>query len=222
MTPYQSLMAQRLKEKDLTPEERQRLQDEIDRATNTPDAQQIYPTPGSSLQLMNALDSTPPQQSSGPSFGDLLKMKSMASSSSPSVANSYMGGSGPAQGSFRGAQEAGLGSTSASAGGPSMSNLLGGTSSSGAGAVGTPLLWAYLIGQGKMQENSRLSKDPNDPLGNFGLAMLAPSGAQIKEDPVGMGLPTLLGAPFLTPFTASKKSKQQKPEWSGLWSGLGL
>lgn len=100
-----------------------------------------------------------------------------------------------------------------SSGGTGMSNWAGGA---------TPLLYAYLIGKGKMMENNRLSQDPNDPMGNLGLAMLAPSFNQIKEDPKGMGLPTLLGVPFLTPFTASDKSKQTKPEWSGLWNSLGL
>lgn len=86
----------------------------------------------------------------------------------------------------------------------------------GLGGAGAALLWARLIGEGKKQEYLRLKDDPDDPLGNFGLAMLAPSGNQILEDPKGMGLPTALGLPFLTPFTASNKAKQTKPEWSGL------
>jgi hypothetical protein len=36
-----------------------------------------------------------------------------------------------------------------------------------------------------------------------------------------MGLPTLLGAPFLTPFTGSQEAKKTKPEWSGLF-GVGF
>jgi hypothetical protein len=97
-------------------------------------------------------------------------------------------------------------------GGTGMSNWAGGA---------TPLLYAYLIGKGKTLEHERLAQDPDDPLGNFGLAMLAPSGAQIKEDPVGMGLPTLFGLPFLTPFTASDEAKGTRPEWSGLFNMIG-
>lgn len=59
------------------------------------------------------------------------------------------------------------------------------------------------------------------PVGDALLGGLAPSAAQMWEDPIGMGLPTLLGAPFLTPFTASDKAKKTKPEWSSLF-GLGF
>lgn len=96
-------------------------------------------------------------------------------------------------------------------GGSGMSNFAG---------AATPLAYAYMIGKGKTLENERLSEDPDDPLGNFGLATLAPSGAQIAKDPVGMGLPTLFGLPFITPFTASDDAKKEKPEWSSLFGGL--
>ena len=92
-----------------------------------------------------------------------------------------------------------------------MSNWAGGA---------TPLVYAYLIGKGKLMTQRRLEKNPNDPLGNFGLAMLAPSISQIAKDPKGMGIPTAIGLPFLTPFTASKKAKQTKPEWEGIFGGL--
>jgi len=94
-------------------------------------------------------------------------------------------------------------------GGGGMSNVAGGA---------TPLLWAYMIGKGKMIE----SKNPDTPVGNGMLAGLGPSLAQIKEDPKGMGIPTAIGLPFLTPFTGSKKAKSTKPEWAGLWEGFGL
>lgn len=113
---------------------------------------------------------------------------------------------------FGGGAEGGEAAGAAAGGeGVGMSNFAG---------AATPLMYAYLIGKGKTIENERLNENPDDPLGNFGLAMLAPSGAQIAEDPVGMGLPTLLGLPFLTPFTASDDAKKKKPEWSGLFGGL--
>jgi hypothetical protein len=82
----------------------------------------------------------------------------------------------------------------------------------------TPLLYAYLIGKGKMIE----ADNPDSPLGKGLLATLGPSIAQIKEDPKGMGLPTALGLPFLTPFTGSDKARRTAPEWAGLWNSLGL
>lgn len=86
----------------------------------------------------------------------------------------------------------------------------------------TPFVYAYLIGKSKMMEHDRLEKDPDDPLGNFSMAMVMPSGNQIKEDPKGMGIPTALGLPFLTPFTASDEAKKKKPEWAGPWESIGL
>lgn len=95
-------------------------------------------------------------------------------------------------------------------GGSGMSDWAGGA---------TPLLYAYLIGKGKSLENDRLKKYPDDPLGNVGLGLLGPSISQALADPKGMGLPTLLGLPFLTPFTASDAAKQKSPWFKGI---LGL
>lgn len=97
----------------------------------------------------------------------------------------------------------------------------GGSSPTGASnwaGAATPAIYAYLIGKGKMLENENPGSAQSDAL----LAGLGPSFNQIKEDPVGMGLPTALGAPFLTPFTGSDKAKAEKPEWAGLWEGIGL
>lgn len=72
-----------------------------------------------------------------------------------------------------------------------------------------PGFWAALIMLGKRVEHN----NPDSPLGKGLLAGLGPSIAQIREDPKGMGLPTLAGLPFLTPFTGSKKARETKPEW---------
>ncbi len=90
-----------------------------------------------------------------------------------------------------------------------MSNLAGSA---------TPLLYAYLIGQGKMLE----ANNQDSPLSDASLGLLGPSFNQLKEDPVGMGLPSLLGLPFLTPFFADDKAKRAKPEFAGLWGAAGL
>ncbi len=84
------------------------------------------------------------------------------------------------------------------------------------GSSFSPLLWAELIGMGKNIESS----NPHSALGMGLLGGLAPSGNQIMKDPVGMGLPTLFGMPFLTPFTSSKKAQEATPEWQSLF-GLG-
>lgn len=106
------------------------------------------------------------------------------------------------------------------------SGLSGGAASSGAGTVSgaggglaalAPFGYAAAIGVGANTE----ANHANTPLGDGLLAGLGPSAAQIWKDPLGMGLPTLLGAPFLTPFTASKDAKATKPEFSGLF-GLGF
>ena len=76
-----------------------------------------------------------------------------------------------------------------------------------------PAAIAGAIGFGKNTE----ANHANTPLGDVLLGALAPSATQIIEDPLGMGLPTLLGAPFLTPFTASKEAKAKKPEWSSFF-----
>lgn len=139
--------------------------------------------------------STPGGISGGPGLSNLGQLASQ------------FGGKGSGGFSFGGGGFGGGGAEAVGADGPSGGGL---------GGAGAALLWARLIGEGKKQEYLRLKDDPDDPLGNFGLAMLAPSGNQIMEDPKGMGLPTALGLPFLTPFTASDKAKQTKPEWSGL------
>lgn len=194
-------------------------QDEL--AKEKDDEQRTFPSPNPLMELAKALSNQQqPQSQGGMDLSNMLRMKNAMGGGTQA---SYAGGSGPAPGSFRGAQEAGLGSTSAAAPqSAGMSNLFGMTSGEGAGAAGPGLLYAYLIGKGKMMENERLKENPDDPMGNFGLAMLAPSGAQIMEDPKGMGLPTLLGAPFLTPFTASDKAKQTEPEWAGIWNWAGF
>lgn len=95
----------------------------------------------------------------------------------------------------------------------SSSGAAGG--SSGAfSTFGLPAIYAALIGMGKNIE----SKHYDSPLGQGLLAGLAPSGNQIAKDPMGMGLPTLFGMPFLTPFTSSKAAQAAKPEWQGLFS----
>lgn len=96
-------------------------------------------------------------------------------------------------------------------------NSFGGSGGSGLGGLASPAFFAALIGMGKNTE----ANHPNSPLGQGLLAGLGPSISQIAKDPMGMGLPTLLGAPFLTPFTSSKQAQQTKPEWSGLF-GLGF
>lgn len=108
---------------------------------------------------------------------------------------------------FMGGESAGA---SPAASGPTgMSNIAGGA---------TPLLYAYLIGQGKMIEGN----NPDSALGKGLLGGLGPSFNQLKEDPVGMGLPSLLGAPFLAPFFASDDARKAKPEFAGIWESLGL
>ena len=86
---------------------------------------------------------------------------------------------------------------------------MGGSASPMAG----PLFWAAMIGAGKNVEQS----NANNGLGMGLQAMLGPSISQTMKDPVGMGLPTLLGAPFLTPFTGSKAARDTAPEWSHLF-----
>jgi hypothetical protein len=118
----------------------------------------------------------------------------------------------PAGGYAAGIGADGLG-TIGSAGGASGAGASGG-GFGGAASAALPLAYAAAIGFGKNTE----ANHANTPFGDFLLGALAPSGAQILEDPLGMGLPTLLGAPFLTPFTASKEAKAKKPEWSSLFS----
>ena len=79
----------------------------------------------------------------------------------------------------------------------------------------SPFLWPLLIGMGKTVEHN----NPGTPAGDTLLGLLGPSAAQIKEDPMGMGLPTALGAPFLAPFFASDKAKGATPEWLSLLGG---
>lgn len=215
-----TILARRLKSPNVIDMTEGDAQDEL--AKEKDDEQRTFPSSNPLMELARALSNQQqPQSQGGMSPSDMLRMKNALASQN--IQASYAGGSGPAPGSFRGAQEAGLGSTSAAAPqSAGMSNMFGMTSGEGMGAAGPGLLYAYLIGKGKMMENERLKENPDDPMGNFGLAMLAPSGAQIMEDPKGMGLPTLLGAPFLTPFTASDKAKQTEPEWAGAWNFFGF
>jgi hypothetical protein len=93
----------------------------------------------------------------------------------------------------------------------------GGSAGMGMGGLASPGIFAALIGMGKNTE----ANHAGTPLGDGLLAGLGPSAAQVMEDPVGMGLPTLFGAPFLTPFFGSDEAKAASPEWSGLF-GLGF
>jgi hypothetical protein len=110
---------------------------------------------------------------------------------------------------FAGA-DAATGAGSSAAGGSAAG---GASAGGGLGAFGPAALFAALIGMGKNTE----ANHPNTPEGDASLAMLGPSAAQIFKDPLGMGLPTLLGVPFITPFTGSQDAKKTKPEWSGLF-----
>ena len=96
-------------------------------------------------------------------------------------------------------------------------SIAGGASDGGVGAgaaaAAVPLTAAAGIGLGKNTE----ANHAGTPVGDALLAGLGPSVTQIIKDPVGMGLPTLLGVPFITPFTASQDAKQTKPEWSSLF-----
>lgn len=103
------------------------------------------------------------------------------------------------------------------AGGAAGGAAAGGQSgAAGLGGMASPLAIAAAIGIGKNVE----SNDPNSPMGKGLLAMLGPSASQVMKDPVGMGLPTLFGLPFITPWTSSAKSQAAKPEWQSLF-GLG-
>lgn len=97
-------------------------------------------------------------------------------------------------------------------GGASMSG--GGSAAGGASAFALPLAYAAAIGVGA----NTAANHGGTPLGDGLTSLLGPSAAQMWKDPVGMGLPTLFGAPWLTPFTASDDAKKTKPEWSSLFS----
>lgn len=84
----------------------------------------------------------------------------------------------------------------------------------GMGGMFSPAMFAALIGMGKNTEANHWDK----PVGKGLLAGLGPSFNQIKADPKGMGLPTALGVPFLTPWTANDESRKAKPEWSGFFN----
>lgn len=112
------------------------------------------------------------------------------------------------------------GAGAASGTGDAAASSASGAGSSGFGGMGAfalPLAYAAAIGIGKNTE----ANHPNTIGGDASLGLLGPSGAQIIKDPIGMGLPTLLGAPFLTPLTGSDDAKRAKPEFSGLF-GLGF
>lgn len=86
-----------------------------------------------------------------------------------------------------------------------------------AGAMFSPLMIAALIGMGKNTE----ANHPDTAMGKGLLGTLGPSISQVAADPKGMGIPTALGLPFLTPFTGSDKARRTRPEWSGMF-GLGF
>jgi hypothetical protein len=127
--------------------------------------------------------------------------------------------SAPAGGYAAGIGADGLGTLGSASGlGSTGAQFFGGSGAGGGGFGGAasaalPLAYAAAIGFGKNTE----ANHANTPFGDVLLGALAPSGTQILEDPLGMGLPTLLGAPFLTPFTASKEAKAKTPEWSSLF-----
>lgn len=98
-------------------------------------------------------------------------------------------------------------------GGSSSAGGAAGSSGGGMGGVGAaaiPAAIAAAIGFGKNTE----ANHANTPFGDGLLAALGPDINQVVADPIGMGLPTLLGVPFITPFTARKEAKSAKPEWS--------
>lgn len=105
--------------------------------------------------------------------------------------------------------------------GRSFASLFGQGGKGGFGGMSGPLLFAYLIAQGKMLENQRLRKNPDDALGNTGLALLGPSFKQsstaIKENPFTGLIGTAFGP--AAPFLFSDKAKQKKPEFSFLFGG---
>lgn len=97
------------------------------------------------------------------------------------------------------------------------SSTLGGAGGFGGLASLAPFGYAAAIGVGA----NTAANHGGTPLGDGLTSLLGPSAAQMWKDPMGMGLPTLLGAPWLTPFTGSDEAKKTKPEWSGLF-GLGF
>jgi hypothetical protein len=122
----------------------------------------------------------------------------------------FPGGSAAGDYGFADLSGAGGGLGSGASGG---SSAAGGSGGSALGGLGPAAMFAALIGLGKNTE----ANHPNTPGGDASLGLLGPSAAQIVKDPIGMGLPTLLGAPFLTPFTGSDEAKKTKPEWSGMF-----
>ena len=90
----------------------------------------------------------------------------------------------------------------------------GGAGGAGGLAALAPFGYAAAIGVGANTQ----ANHANTPLGDGLLAGMAPSLAQLIKDPKGMGIPTALGFPFLTPFTASKEAKAEKPEFSSIFS----
>lgn len=99
-----------------------------------------------------------------------------------------------------------------------LSNLWGGGGGgSGMGGLGAGAGYAAAIGIGKNTEYNH----PDTAMGQGLLAGLGPSASQIQADPIGMGLPTALGAPFLTPFTSSTAAQATAPEWQGIF-GIGF
>lgn len=114
------------------------------------------------------------------------------------------------------------GSSGAASAGGGLDALGSSSAGAGAGSAGglaalAPFGYAAAIGVGA----NTAANHGGTPFGDGLTALMGPSIAQMLKDPKGMGLPTLLGAPFLAPFTASDEAKKTKPEWSGLF-GLGF
>lgn len=133
-----------------------------------------------------------------------------ASGAGPAGSTAVGGGAGALEGIMGSGVTAGASPAAAGGGAGGAGGMLGGA---GGLAALAPFGYAAAIGLGKNTE----ANHANTPFGDVLLGGLAPSGAQILKDPVGMGLPALLGVPFLAPFFASKEAKATKPEWSGLF-----
>jgi len=160
-------------------------------------------------QILQQGQSQPPKQPQSPGvFG--------GAGSPPIGTLSSMGGGAAGDGAGTAADVGGgadsfggLGSYTGTSAGAAGGAGSGSGGVAGMGPVAGPALFAALIGSGKIIEHN----NANNPLGQGLLAGLGPSFSQVKKDPVGMGLPTLLGAPFLTPFTSSRAAQDTKPEW---------
>lgn len=159
------------------------------------------PSPGSAMNIAKFFNG---------GLGGASGAGDAAYAASPEGSGAYIGGSDGLGALSVGSGEAGAGEGI----GGGLSGAAGGEGAAGGlAAAGPYAALAALIGIGKNTE----ANHAGTPLGDGLLAGLAPSGAQIAKDPLGMGLPALLGVPFITPFTASKEAKATRPEWSSLF-----